>query len=130
LTPSWPCQDVPEQVDGQEVGQGLGAEVPPGAAGRQLGVHGQHRGPEVRQVQAVERGDRQPHWVEVERLGGDPRHQPWLQVDVQLVLAPARAHPVRAAGWHYRDRSGGERHVPLHPFVPQLQLFWRPGNKE
>ena len=72
-------QDVPDQVDGQEVGQGLGGEPPPGAAGRQLGVHRPHRGPEVREVQAVERRDRQPRRVEVERLGGDPRDQPRLQ---------------------------------------------------
>ena len=111
------CQDVSDQVDGQDVGQRLGGERPPGAAGGQLGIHRPHRGPEVRQVQAVERRDRQPRRVEVERLGGDPRDQPRLQVDVQRVLAAAPAPQGRAAGRHQRDRSGGGRHVPLHPLV-------------
>ena len=111
------CQDVSDQVDGQDVGQRLGGEPPPGAAGRQLGVHRPHRGPEVREVQAVERRDRQPRRVEVERLGGDPRDQPRLQEDVERVEAPAPAPPGRAAGRHQRDRSGGGRYVPLHPFI-------------
>ena len=65
-------QDVPDQVDGQDVGQGLGGEPPPaGAAGGQLGVHRPHRGPELRQVQGVERRDRHPRRVEAERLGAD-----------------------------------------------------------
>ena len=122
-------QDVAEQVDGQDVGQGLGGQPPAGAAGRQLGVHRPHRGPQGRQVQAVERRDRQPRRVEVERLGGDPRDQPRLQEDVEPVLAPAPARPDRAAGRHQRDRSGGGRYVPLHPFIPQVQLLRRPGKR-
>jgi hypothetical protein len=50
----------------------------PDAAGGQLGIHRPHRGPEVWQVQAVQRRDRQPRRVEGEGLGGDPRHQPRL----------------------------------------------------
>ena len=38
--------------------------------------------------------------------------------------------PGRAAGRHHGDRSGGGRHVPLHPFVPQVQFFRRPGEKD
>ena len=48
----------------------------------------------------------------------------------RLVLAPARACLGRAAGRHQRDRSGGGRHVPLHPFVPQIQLVRRAGEEE
>jgi hypothetical protein len=44
------CQDVPDQADGQDVGQRLGGQWPPGAAGGQLGIHRPHRGPEVWQV--------------------------------------------------------------------------------
>ena len=119
-----------DQVDGQDVGQGLGGEPPPGAAGRQLGIHRQHRGPELREVQAVERRDRQPRRVEVERLGGDPRDQPRLQEDVERVRAPAPAPPGRAAGRHHQDRSGGGRDVPLHPFILQVQLLRRPDEED
>jgi hypothetical protein len=50
------CQDVSDPVNGQEVGQRLGGEPPPRrAGGRQLGIHRQHRGPELREVQGVER---------------------------------------------------------------------------
>ncbi|MBV8270232.1 MAG: hypothetical protein JO252_28235, partial [Planctomycetaceae bacterium] len=118
---------MPDQVDGHDVGQRLGGEPPAGAAGRQLGVDRPHRGPEVREVQAVERRDRQPRRVEAERLGGDPRDQPRLEEDVERVLAPARAPPGRAAGRHHRDRSGGGRHVPLHFFIQPVQLLRRPG---
>ena len=48
-------------------------ELTAGAARGQLGVHRPQRGPHVRQVQAIQRRHRQPRWVEVERLGGDPR---------------------------------------------------------
>ena len=124
------CQDVPDQVDGQDVGQRLGGEPPAGAAGRQLGIHRRHRGPQGREVQAVERRDRQPRRVEVERLGGDPRDQPRLQEDVEPVEAPAPAPPGRAAGRHHRDRSRGGRYVPLHSFIQQVQLLRRPGKKD
>ena len=50
--------------------------------------------------------------------------------DPQLVLAPARAHPGRAAGRHQGDRSGGGRHVPLHPRIQQFQLIRRAGKEE
>lgn len=106
------------------------ASRPPGAAGRQLGIHRPHRGPELREVQGVERRDRQLRRVEAEPLGGDPRHQPRLQEDVQLVLVPARAHPGWGAGRHQRDRRGGGRYVPLHPFVQQVQLLRRPGDED
>jgi hypothetical protein len=76
------CRELADQVDGQKVGQGPGGEPPPGAAGRELGVHRPNRRPEVGQAQGVERRDRQPRRVEVERLGGDPRDQAWLQEDV------------------------------------------------
>ncbi len=85
------CRDVPDQVDGQDVGQRLGGQPPPGAAGRQLGQLGirrQHRGPQVRQVQAVQRRERHPRWVEAERLGGDAPDQSRLQVGVQRVPGP------------------------------------------
>ena len=65
-------QDVPDHVDGQDVGKRLGGERAPGAGG-QLGTHRPNRGPEVRQVHAVERRDRQPRRVEVKRSSGDPR---------------------------------------------------------
>src|SRR4029077_12875561 len=85
---------------------------------------------ELREVQAVERRHRQPRWVQAERLGPDPPDQLRLQEDVQLLLAPARAHPARAAGRHKRDRSGGGRYVPLHPLISQIQFFWWAGEKE
>ena len=123
-------RDVADQVDGQDVGQRLGGKRPPGAAARQLGVHRRHRGPEVGKVQAVQRRDRQPRRVEVERLGGDPRDQPRLQVDAEQVPAAAPAPPGRAAGRHQHDRSGGGRHVPLHPLIPQVQFLRRPNEKD
>src|SRR5262249_28231666 len=66
------CQDVPEQVDGQDVGQGLGSQRSAGATGRQFGVYRRHRGPQMREVQAVQWRQRQPRRVEAERPGGDP----------------------------------------------------------
>src|SRR5262249_36320141 len=39
-------------------------------------------------------------------------------------------HPGRAAGRQERDRAGGGRPVPLHPFVPQVQLLRRSGEQE
>ena len=123
-------QDVPDQVDGQDVGQRLGGEPPPGAAGGQLGIHRQHRGPEVREVQAVERRDRQPRRVEVERLGGDPRDQPRLQEDVEPVEATRSSATGPGCRPAPRDDSGGGRNVPLHPFIPQVQLLRRPGKKD
>jgi hypothetical protein len=63
---------VPEQVDGQEVGQRLGGVQPAEAAVGQLGVHRQHGGPELRELQRVERRERQPCWVEVELFRGNP----------------------------------------------------------
>ncbi len=89
--------------------QGLGGERAPDAAGRQFGVHRQHRGPELRDVMSVERWDRQPRRVEVERLGGHPGDQPRLQVDVERVLEPTPAPQGRGAGRHHGDRSGGGR---------------------
>jgi hypothetical protein len=106
------------------------ASRPPAARGGQLGGHRPHRGPQGRQVQAVERRDRQPRRVEVERLGGDSLDHHWLQEDEQLVLAPARAHPDRAAGRHQRDRAGGGRNVPLHPVIPQVQCVRRLGEQD
>ena len=47
-----------DQVDSEKVGQGLGGEPAPGGIGRQFVIHRQHRGPELREVQAVERGER------------------------------------------------------------------------
>src|SRR5262249_50383400 len=44
---------VADQVDSEEVGQGLGGEPAPGGAGRQLGIHRQHRGPQWRVGQAA-----------------------------------------------------------------------------
>jgi len=75
-------QQVSDQIDSQDVGQGLGDERPAGACGVQLSVHSSYRSPEVRQVQTVERWDRQPRRVEVERLGCDPGDQPRVQEDV------------------------------------------------
>ena len=76
------CRELADQVDGQKVGQGPGGEPPPGAAGGQFGAHRFHPGPELGQVQGVQRRHRQPRRVEAERLGGDPRDQPRFQVDV------------------------------------------------
>ena len=81
-------QGVSEQVVGQDVRQRLGGERPPNTAGSQLDVHRPHCGPKVRQIQAIERRERQPRRIEVERLGGHLPDQPWLQEDVQLVFAP------------------------------------------
>jgi len=58
---------VSDQVDSQEVGQGLGGERPAGTSASQLGVYGPHRSPEVREMQTVERWDSRPHRVDVER---------------------------------------------------------------
>ncbi len=52
------AEDMADQVDGQNVGQRLGGEPPAGGIGRQFVIHRQHRGPELREVQAVERGER------------------------------------------------------------------------
>jgi hypothetical protein len=60
-------------MDGQDVGQGLRGQRPPGGAGSQLGVDRPHRGPQLWQVQAIQRRHRQPRRVEAERLRGDPR---------------------------------------------------------
>ena len=121
---------VADQVDGQDVGQRLGGERTPGGVSHQLVIHRQHRAAELWEVQAVERRQRQLRWVEAERLGRYPPDQPRLQEDMQFLLAPARAHPTRAAGRHQRDRSGGRRYVPLHPLIPQIQFFWWAGEKE
>jgi hypothetical protein len=40
-------RDVSDQGDGQDVGQRLGGELPPGVVGPQLGIHRLHRGPEL-----------------------------------------------------------------------------------
>jgi hypothetical protein len=72
-------------VDGAQVGQGLGGEPAPGGAGRQLVIHGPHRGPPLRQIQADERWEQYARGVEPERLGGDPSDQPRLQEDVEGV---------------------------------------------
>ena len=84
----------------------------------------------MREVQAVERRERHPRRVEAERLSGDPRDQPRLQVDVEGVLAPAPAPQGRTAGRHHRDRSCGGRYMPLHPLIQQVQLLRRPGDKD
>ena len=116
-------QDVSNQIDGQHVGQGLGGEPPPDAAAHQLGIHGRQRGPEMREVQAVDRRDRYPRRIEVERLGSDPRDQPRLQIGVERILGPVPTPPSRSAGRHYRNRSGGGRNVPLHAVVQQVQVL-------
>ena len=82
-------RDVADQVDSEKVGQGLGRQPPPGAAGGELGIHRQHRGPELWLVDAVERRDRQPRRVEVELFGGDPPDQLRLQEDVEHVPVAA-----------------------------------------
>ena len=117
-------------MDSQEVGQRLGGERPAEAAGGELGIHRQHDGPKVREVDGVERRERQPRWVEVECLGGHTRDQPRLQVDVERVLAPAPAPLDRCPGRHQRDCSGGGRPVPLHPLVQQVQFFRRPSKED
>src|SRR5262249_54226179 len=86
--------------------------------------------PELRQVQAVERRNCQPRGGEGERLGGHPPHEPRLQEDVQLVLAPARAHPGRAAGRHQGGRSGGGRPGAPPPPLQQFELIRRAGKEE
>ena len=123
------CHDVPEQVDGQDVGQGLGGKRSPGAAACQLGAHRRHCRPKVGELQAVQWRDRQPRRIEVERLGGHPPDQPRLQVDAEQVPAAAPAPPGRAAGRHQHDRAGGGRPVPPHPLVPQVQLLRRPNEQ-
>src|SRR5262249_8903329 len=59
-----------------------------------------------------------------------PRAPPRREEEVQLVLAPAGAHPAGAAGRQERDRAGGGRHSPLPPLVPQVQFFRRSGEQE
>jgi hypothetical protein len=66
------CREVPEQVDGQDVGEGLGGKRAPGPAARQLSSHHGPRGTQGRQVQIIQRRDRQPCRVPVEYLGSDP----------------------------------------------------------
>ena len=85
----WRRGDVPDQVDGQDVGQRLGRQRSAGAAVRQRGIHRQHRCPQLWLVDAVERRDRQPRRVEVELFGGDPPDQPRLQEDVEHVPVAA-----------------------------------------
>ena len=43
------------------------------------------RGPEVRQIEAVERWERQPRRIAVERLGGDPCHQLRFQKEEERI---------------------------------------------
>ena len=76
-------QDVADQVDGQDVGQRLGGQPPRRRRRPSVRRPPPTSRPGVGEVQAVERRDRQPRRVEVERLGGDPRDQPRLQVEVQ-----------------------------------------------
>jgi len=38
-------RDLSNQVDGQDVGQRIGGEIPPGVAGVQLGIYRLHRSP-------------------------------------------------------------------------------------
>ena len=64
-------------------------EPPAGGIGHQLVIHRPHHASELREVQAVERGDCQPRRVELKRVRGDACDQPRLKEDVQLVLAPA-----------------------------------------
>ena len=92
LDPAGRRQDVSDQVDGHDVGQGLDGEATP-VTGRQFVAHRQHRGPELGEVQGVERRHCQPGRVEFKRLGGHLPDQPRLQVDVQLVLATHSSAP-------------------------------------
>ena len=124
------CQEMSEQVDGQDIGQGLGGEPSPGVAGSQFSVHRPHRGPELWEVQAVERRDGDPCRIEVERLGGDPRDQSRFEEDVEPVEAPLPAPPVRGAGRHDRKRSDWGRCVPRHSFIQKIQFLWRPSKKD
>jgi hypothetical protein len=114
---------VADQVDGEQVGQRLGGQPVPGGAGRQLVVDRQQRGPQRREVQAVQRRERRARGVPVERLGGDPLHQPRLQEDVERVRVAAPAPPGRAAGRHQQDRAGRGRGDPADPFGTRLELL-------
>ena len=89
---------VADQVDGEQVGQGLGGEPASGGTGRQLVIHRKHRGPQLREVQAVERGERHARGVELECLCGDPCDQPRFKEDNERVKSPAPAVSRRAAG--------------------------------
>ena len=72
---------VADQVDSEKVGQGLGSQPAAAPVSHQLLVDCQHRGAELWEVKAVERGDHQPRRVEFKRLGGDPCDQLRLQED-------------------------------------------------
>ena len=91
-------QDVPDQVDDQDVGQGLGGQPIARGTGCQLDAYCPHCGPKVGEFQAIQWRDDEPSRVEAERLGGDPRHHPRLQEDEERVKTPAITSPGRAAG--------------------------------
>src|SRR5262245_22542892 len=116
---------VANQVDGEQVGEGLGGEPAPSGACRELVIYRQHRGPEWGVVQTVEWEDRRARGVEVEHLCGDPRDQPRLQEDVEGVRVTAPAVPGRAAGWYHQDRSGAWRNDPVYAVALHLELLWR-----
>ena len=111
-------------VNGQDVASDSAASA--AAAGGQLGVHRLHHGPQVREVQAVERRHRQPGRVE-SNARSRPRDQPRLQPEVQLVLAPADA-----PGWVGRYQRDGSRGVArsASPLRPQVHFIRRPGEKD
>src|SRR5262249_33682135 len=50
-------------------------------------------------------------------------------VDGQAARVPAPAPPGWAAGRYHGYRSGGGRHVTLHPVIAQVQLVRRPEEK-
>src|SRR5262245_2316868 len=121
---------VANQVDGEQVGQGLGGETAPGGAGRELVIDRQHRGPQLREVQTVQRRQRHARGVEIELLGGRPCDQFRLQEDVKGVRVTAPAPPGRAAGRYHQDRAGGGRDDAADPFVARLELLRRMKKEE
>src|SRR5215468_2036464 len=121
---------VANQVDGEQGGQGLGGETAPGGAGRELVIDRQHRGPQLRELQTVQRRQRHARGVEIELLRGDPCDQFRLQEDVKGVRVTAPAPPGRTAGRYHQDRAGGGRDDAADPFVARLELLRRMKKEE
>ena len=77
------CHDVPEEMDGQHIGQRLGGKTSPNTASRQFGINGPQSTRQLGAIQRVERGQHASSRVEAKRLDSDPLHQVRFQVDME-----------------------------------------------